>query len=182
MDAEFVVNVVNVNPLETLSDAASSLDTSFQKSSGQFSAFVGDFTSSIADSASEILNKITNGTIQLSLNALLDTSVKVELSSSDGFDIEAKVNALQSSFFAIIQDDLSFNIVGDRFINIRPQVFLNLQAVNDAVPFDINTDIAANLANFTFTGDLEASVAIGVEDVPAELTLNATSDDLVSTI
>ena len=182
LDARFVVNVVNVDPLETLSDIASSLNNTLQESGGEFEGIAESFGSALG-SVSEIFEKISDN-VNLSLDALLDVSVGVDL-SLENFDFDVQVNELAAAFSAAIDSDFSIEIpgIGDEkyFIGIRPSLELNLEAINTATPFSlVGSNATQNLAQFDFAGDLDAVISVGVDGVPAEISLRASSDDLVS--
>lgn len=182
LDASFVVNVVNVNPLETLSDIASSLNNTLQESGEEFKGIASSFGSALG-SVSDIFDAISKN-VDLSLDALLDVSVAVDL-SLDNFDFDVQVNELAAAFSATIDSDFSIEIPGTGvekyFIGIRPSLELNLEAINTATPFSLlGSNATQSLTQFDFAGNLDAVVTVGVDGVPAEISLRAFSDDLVS--
>ena len=177
MDARFVLNVQGVDPIETLSDIASSLNNTLQESGGELKSIVSSFGSSLG-SVSDIFDAISKN-VDLSLDALLDVSVGVDL-SLDNFDLDVQVNELEASLSALIDKDFGIQIE-DYFIGIRPILALNIEAKNTATPFSLtSSNVTKNLTQFEFAGDLDAVVSVGVDGVPAEVSLRASSDDLVS--
>jgi len=177
LDARFVLDVAGVDPIETLRDITSSLNEKLQQSGGTLGNIASSFGSSLG-SVSDIFDIITTDNVNLSLDALLDASVSVDL-SLENFDVDVQVNELQASFSALIGGDFSIDI-GGYLIGIRPSVALNFEAINTATPFTLNSSHLSNLTEFDFAGDLDALIAVGVEGVPAEITLRASSDELVS--
>ena len=180
LEARFVLDVVGVNPLETMSDVASSLNTILQDSGGTFGDIASSFGSSLG-SVSNLFDSITDSDkIDLSLDAILDASASLDLSLSN-FDLDIQLNQFEASFSALIADDFSIDI-GGYFLGISPSIELNIEAINTATPFLFNSSNLSNLTAFDFSGDIDALVAVGVEGVPAEITLRASSDELVSSL
>jgi hypothetical protein len=68
-------------------------------------------------------------------------------------------------------------------VDIQPLLQVNLFAVNTATPFSlISSSALSNLAQFEFGGSFDALLSIGVVGgfVPAQISLRASSQDLVS--
>ena len=136
VEARFILDVIDVDPIQTLSDVASSLNKTLQNTDGPLGDIIKDFGSSLG-SVSKVFDEVTNSSnVKLALDALLDVSVRIDL-SLDNFDFDVQVNELAAGLNANIGGNFSFD-VGDYFVGIRSSLEMNLEAVNTATPFLLN--------------------------------------------
>ena len=178
VEARFILDVIDVDPIQTLSDVASSLNEMLQNTDGPLGDIVSSFGSSLG-SVSEVFDEVTNSSnVKLALDALLDVSVRIDL-SLDNFDFDVQVNELAAGLNANIGGNFSFD-VGDYFVGIRSSLEMNLEAVNTATPFLLNVSDFGDFTQFDYTGDFDSLVSVGVQGIPAEISLRASSDELVS--
>lgn len=61
---------------------------------------------------------------------------------------------------------------------INPSIYLSLDAENTRVPIDLKNNVS-DIAVFDFAGTFRAGVNVGVEGIPVELYISASSDDIV---
>lgn len=181
LEVGFAMKVVNVNPLNALSDVAGSLSSTLMDQSGEFQDVANTLGNSI-DSASEMFQSLAESdNIQLLLNASLDLSVNIGLSPSE-FEFSSSLSEFKSSLFASIEDELSFGI-----FTVNPRIQLYLEADNTAVAaakeagttVDIFKD-SSSLAAFAFGGIFDSRITVAIDNVPASLTLRAYSSDITN--
>ena len=174
--------MVNVDPLNTLQGIASSLNSNLQTAGNDFQVITSSFGDTF-DSVSDVFNAITDSNnIQLALDSLLDVSVSVDLSLTT-FAFDVQVNELAAAFSANIGGDFTINVGNDVAVGIQPLLQVNLFAVNTATPFSLidSSSFVSNLAQFEFGGGFDGLLSIGVGGlVPAQISLRASSQDLVS--
>jgi hypothetical protein len=70
--------------------------------------------------------------------------------------------------------------LGEKTLTIDPTIYLSLDAENTLVPIDLKNNVS-NIAVFDFAGTFRAGVNVGVEGIPVELYISASSDDIVRT-
>lgn len=70
--------------------------------------------------------------------------------------------------------------LGEKTLTIDPSIQLSLDAVNNRVPIDLKNNIS-DIAAFGFAGTFHAAVNVGVEGIPVELYISASSDNIVMT-
>lgn len=176
------MDVVGVDPLNTLQEIASSLKSNLQQAGNDFQVITSSFGDTF-NSVSDVFDAITNSNnIQLALDSLIDVSVSVDLSLTN-FEFDVQVNELAAAFSANIGGDFTINVGNNVEVDIQPLLQVNLFAVNTATPFSlISSSALSNLAQFEFGGSFDALLSIGVVGgfVPAQISLRASSQDLVS--
>ena len=176
------LGVVGVDPAPALSDISQALASTLDGYSGQFKAMVSAIGSPF-DSASELLTGIADSEkIKLSLDAFIDFSVGVDLSLG-AFEITSSLDKFKTSLTAVIADVFSIPLGSSPTLSlgISPSLTLSLEANNIAVPFDVFRDNPLEkLSKFTYDGQIESFISVGVEGVPAEVTLRASSNNLIS--
>jgi len=177
------VDVVGVHPLNTLQEIASSLKSNLQQAGNDFQVITSSFGDTF-NSVSDVFDAITNSNnIQLALDSLLDVSVSVDLSLTN-FEFDVQVNELAAAFSANIGGDFTINVGNNVEVDIQPLLQVNLFAVNTATPFSLISSSSAlsNLAQFEFGGSFDALLSFGIAGgfVPAQISLRASSQDLVS--
>ena len=176
------MDVVNVDPLNTLQEIASSLNSTLQPAGNDFQVITSSFGDPF-NSVSVVIDAITNSNnIQLALDSLLDVSVSVDLSLTN-FEFDVQVNELAAAFSANIGGDFTINVGNNVEVDIQPLLQVNLFAVNTATPFSlISSSALSNLAQFEFGGSFDALLSFGIAGglVPAQISLRASSQDLVS--
>ena len=168
LTASFEMHAEGVNPAQTLADVSTSLNSLLADSGDEFQSIASSFESSaelfasIADS-----NKIT-----LLLDANLKAGVQLSL-SFDAIDFSTSIDQLDMAFVASITDTFDIDVGGSN-IQVAPTIQLRLQAQNTALPFDVVQTPSA-VSEFSFSGDFEGIVVIGMDGVPAEISLRAYS-------
>lgn len=176
------MDVVGVDPLNTLQEIASSLKSNLQQAGNDFQVITSSFGDTF-NSVSDVFDAITNSNnIQLALDSLLDVSVSVDLSLTN-FEFDVQVNELAAAFSANIGGDFTINVGNNVEVDIQPLLQVNLFAVNTATPFSlISSSALSNLAQFEFGGSFDALLSFGIAGglVPAQISLRASSQDLVS--
>ena len=179
IDGQFVLNIAGVDPIDTLSDVASSINETLQGFEGDVSGLIGPFGSGFG-SVAEMLGKIANvEQLQLSLDAALDLSVSLNLSLAQP-EIATELKTLYASFLAVFAEPDGFDIdVASTSISVVPYLELFLEANNTETPFDVVSE-TSKLANFSFDGTFDALIAVGIDGVPAQVVLRASSEELVS--
>ena len=179
IDARFILNAEGVNPLQTLSDISSALNGLLADSVEQFESIASSFGTTF-ESAAELFNGIAeDDRITLLLNAKLDVAARLEL-SFEAVSFTAKINEANMALLAKITDtfDVAIGSFGD--LHITPSIQLRLQAENTATPFSMTENPSA-LGQVSFSGDLEGIINVGMDNVPAELSLRVFSPYLTTT-
>ena len=178
LGARFTLDVVGVNPVQTLSGISSTLSSSLSDLDIVFEGLTGAFGSSF-NQASQLLSDIAKSDkIQLALNATIDFKVDIDLSLTS-FELTSRLSKLETSFRAIIADDFDLTIAPFS-LSVSPNVNLFLRAKNTAIPFDVFNTIGGELASFDFDGTFDSMVLVSVDDVPAQVYVSASSDDITS--
>ena len=147
-----------------------SLNDTLQDYGGDFEAMVEALGSSFK-SATELFESIASSEkILMSFDATIDFNVTLDMSLDD-FMIVSSLNEFRTAFTADIADEFSIPL-GSRPWNlgIEPQLTLSLEANNTAVPFDV-FQYPNKLSEFIYDGQIEALIIVGVEGVPAEVSL-----------
>jgi hypothetical protein len=148
-------------------------------SSARFNEVASTFGTAFS-SASDFLARIAaSDQIQLSLDANIDVDVQLDLSwPARSVKLTTSVNDLRASISALISDELSISVAGLN-VDVHPHIELNLFVENTATPFIITNGTSA-LSNFSFGGDFNGYVVVGLEGFPAELSLRAKSEDITN--
>ena len=177
--ANFKMDVTGVDPIQTLSDVSSAIGQSLSGSSARFNEVASTFGTAFS-SASDFLARIAaSDQIQLSLDANIDVDVQLDLSwPARSVKLTTSVNDLRASISALISDELSISVAGLN-VDVHPHIELNLFVENTATPFIITNGTSA-LSNFSFGGDFNGYVVVGLEGFPAELSLRAKSEDITN--
>jgi hypothetical protein len=79
---------------------------------------------------------------------------------------------------AQITDSFDIEVGGFGYLHVIPSVQLRLQVENLATPFDAVQNPSA-FGDFWYAGDFKGSVNIGMDNVPADITLRAYSPYLL---
>jgi hypothetical protein len=167
--------VVGVNPIETLSEIASSLSNTLEALSGDFENIVGSFDDSFSSTA-DLLGMIAESDkILLLLDASIDFSVNADLTMGS-LQVTSALTELRTSLHAYISDEFDFS-VGGYGVSVAPSITVYLEAENKETPFDVFAN-PGGLTNFSFGGTFDGMVSVGVEGVPAQITMRASSDDI----
>lgn len=175
--AKFTLAVVNVNPFATLSDLSSGLNGALQGLNSEFESITGAFGSTFSSTSDLFLSLSQSDRIDLFFDADIDVEVSIDL-SLDSAQVSVLINKLGASLYAAISHEFELTLSPfDLYIN--PSVQVNLHAENTATPFDIvkNTSL---LSNFSVGGDFFGKISVGVDDVPAEVILTASVDDIMN--
>ena len=178
IDAKFMLNAEGINPLQTLSDISSALNGLLADSEGQFESIASSFGTTF-ESAAELFSGIAeDDRITLLMNAKLDVATRLEL-SFEAVSFTARINEASMALLAKITDtfDLAIGSFGD--IHITPSVQLRLHVENTATPFNMIENPSA-LGQVSFSGDLEGIINVGMDNVPAEVSLRVFSPNLMS--
>ena len=171
------MNAEGVNPAQTLSDVSTSLSSLLADSGDQFQSITSSFDVAFGSITELFAGIAENDRITLLLNAKFVTEVKLVL-SFEAITFSTTVNELSTSFLASITD--TFDVaIGDFDLHVTPTVQLRLQAENTATPFDIVDDPSA-LGKFWFAGDFEGLINVAIDNVPAEISLQAYSPYLTN--
>ena len=172
LTASFEMHAEGVNPAQTLADVSTSLNDLLLDSGDEFQSIASAF-GPLFDSSADLFTSIAESDrITLLLNANLKADVQLSL-SLDAIEFSTSIKELDMAFMASITD--TFNIaIGDFNIHVTPTVQLRLQAQNAAIPFDVVQNPSA-VSNFSFSGDFEGIVVVGIDGVPAEISLRAYS-------
>ena len=170
--ASFEMHAEGVNPAQTLSDVSTSLNELLSDSGNEFQSIASAF-GPIFDSSAELFTSIAESDkITLLLNANLKVDVELSL-SLDAIELSTSIKELDMAFMASITD--TFDIaIGDSNVHVTPTVQLRLQAQNTALPFDVVQNPSA-LSEYSFSGDFEGTVVVGMDGVPAEISMRAYS-------
>lgn len=177
--AQFVLNVQGVNPAKALQGAIVSLNSTLQSVGSDFEGVVSSFEDGFSE-ASKFLEQIaTSEALTLELDALIDISVGLELSTSS-FAISSWLRNLSSSL--LVHVEKSFEIpVGSFDVEVSPAITLQLSAENTAVPFNpFNESFKLGREYFDFGGSFDSRVVVKVEGVPAAVTFEAVLPDITN--
>jgi hypothetical protein len=98
--------------------------------------------------------------------------------SLDFFQLTTTVNRLDASFTGSISDEFVAT-VGGVSINVAPFIQLYLEVENTAVPFDVILNPSA-LSELSFGGNFTGLVVMSVPEIPASVSLQALSPDIVN--
>lgn len=173
----FELHAAGVNPAQTLSDISSSLSGLMADSGEQFQSIANSFGSAF-DSATELFTNIAqDDRITLSLNADLNAEAKLVL-NFEAIQFTTSINEMNMAFLARITDTFDVTI-GGFDIHVTPTIQLRLQAAHMALPFDVVQNPSA-LTQFQYSGDFEGVVTVGMDGVPAEISLRAYSPYLTN--
>ena len=147
---------------------------------GQFQDIVEPFAAGFS-SAADFLDKIFfDGGIQLLLDATIDFSASLDLSTSS-FNVSSELKELSSALYLRVEKEFTTS-AGGLAVTISPLIELSLEANNTEVEFDVFADGGlSKLASFDFNGSFFARVAVSLEGVPAVVTIEAALDDLTNT-
>ena len=172
LTASFEMHAEGVNPAQTLADVSTSLNSLLADSGDEFQSIAEAFGPAF-DSSAELFTSIANSNkITLLLDANLKAGVQLSL-SFDAIDFSTSIDQLDMAFVASITDTFDIDIGGSN-IQVAPTIQLRLQAQNTALPFDVVQTPSA-VSEFSFSGDFEGIVVIGMDGVPAEISLRAYS-------
>jgi hypothetical protein len=175
--AKFTLAVVNVNPFATLSDLSSGLSSALQVFGSDFESITEAFGSTFSSASDMFLSLSQSDRIDLLFDANIDFEVSIDL-SLDSVQVSAYINKLSSSLYAAISHE--FDLTLSPFdLHITPNLQVNLHADNTATPFDVLKN-ASLLNNFSIGGDFLGQISVGVDGVPAEVTLTASVNDIVN--
>jgi hypothetical protein len=173
----FELHAAGVNPAQTLSDISSSLSGLLQNSGDQFTSITSSFGSAL-DSAADLFTSIAeDDRITLLLNANLKAEVRLVL-NFEAIQFSTTISEMDMAFLARISDTFDISL-GDFNVHVTPSVQLRLQAENTALPFDVVENPSA-LSQFQFSGDFEGIITVGMDGVPAEISLRAYSPYLTN--
>lgn len=172
------MDVMNVDPLQTLSSISSSVENALSSFGSEFESITGSFGSGF-NSAAELFQRISSSdAINLSLDASIDFEVLMNL-SLESVQVSALVHELSASFTAAISNEFSTSF-DPLNLHITPSIVLELEARNAAAsPFDVIAN-PGQLGNFIFGGSFMGQVSVQVEGVPAEVTLAAVLPDITN--
>ena len=179
LSAKFVLDVSDVDPIPTLQDISTSVSNSLGDQTGRFNSFVSLIDQSL-DSVSNFLGLVAqDNRTQLMLDALLDFSIGLNMSSSS-FGISSELKNLTTKLTAHINGDFHPELQ-DLQLLVTPSIILNLEATNNATPFNV-FEAPGDLKKFTFQGWFDSSVTVGIETppFPATVTMSANSEDITS--
>jgi hypothetical protein len=176
--AFFKLMAEEVKPTNTLKEVSTALRDLLIESGDDFQGITSSFGSTF-NSPTELFTSITaNDRIDLSLNANLYADARLEL-SFEAIAFSSTINEVSSTLMARISDtfDVSNGNFGD--LHATPWVQLRLQVKNTAAPFDM-TQSSNALEEFLVEGDFEATINVGMDNIPTEITLAAYSPDLTN--
>lgn len=181
LSSKFVLDLRSVDPIPTLQDISSSVSDSLGDQTGSFNSFVSLIDQSL-DSVSNFLELVAqDNRTQLMLDALLDFSIGLNMSSSS-LGISSELKHFTTKLNANIASEFrpSFGSQDLQFL-VTPSIILNLEASNYATPFNV-FDAPGDLTKFTFEGWFDSSVTVGIEtpQFPATVTMSASSEDITS--
>ena len=86
---------------------------------------------------------------------------------------------MKMELMASISDTFDVDIGDFSQIHVTPSIQLRLQAENTATPFDV-VQTPSSISQFRFAGDFEGIVVVGMDGVPAEISMRAYSPHLTS--
>lgn len=97
LKADFILNVKNVDPIKTASDAAARIGAVLSSASGPFKDVAGSIDSSLTD-ASEFLNDVADiSYLDVELDAAIDFSVEASLANGATFEVSSVIRELSSA-------------------------------------------------------------------------------------
>ena len=67
-----------------------------------------------------------------------------------------------------------------RTLSIDPSILLYLGAKNTLLPINLTTNTFSHISEFDFAGSFKADIEVGLEGIPVELHISASSDDITT--
>jgi hypothetical protein len=175
--ASFELKAEGIDPAQTLSDISTSLSVLLAGSSEQFKSVATSFGVSF-NSAAELFASIAKDErITLLMNANINAEATLKL-SFESISFATNFNDLNMALQAQITDSFDIEVGGFGYVHVTPSVQLRLQVENLATPFDAVQNPSA-FEDFWYAGDFKGSVNIGMDNVPADITLRAYSPYLL---
>lgn len=209
LEARFALNVVAVNPIQTLSDISSKLAVQLQSVSYDFEGIASSMQSGFNQASTMFEDIASLKRIQLLLDANIGLHVNLKLPS---FEISASLTEFDTTlsanigkfFIAILfcfwyqptvvlcllmcmlvcpttlytEEDFSISLGGTN-LSVRPIISLDLKAANTRLPINLISDFN-HTTEVAFSGAFDAGLTIGVEGIPINLYVSASSDDITN--
>ena len=209
LEAWFALNVVDVNPIQTLSDISSKLALQLQSVSNDFEGIASSMQSGFDQASTMFADIASLKRIQLLLDANIGLHVNLHLPSFEvsagltEFDTMLSAN-IGKCFIAILfcfwysqacgicllmsmlvcpttlYTEEDFSIkLGGTNLSVRPVLNLDLKAANTQLPINLISNFN-HTKSVAFSGTFNAGLTIGVGGIPINLYVSASSSDITN--